>query len=106
MKNERTLKLIDEFICEKEKGKNIADMAKERKLSVTTIYKVVIPEVSKNTGISKDELLFFPGRGNPYGKYGKNSDAPIDTKLFWKDYSDGIMKVKGIIEAAEIVIEQ
>lgn len=55
-RNERTLKMMENFISLRNKGHSIKEIAEKFNLSVATVYKS-LDEISAKSGVSREELL-------------------------------------------------
>ena len=85
MRNESTLKLKRNFIEERATCKSTKEIAEKYKVTTRTVYNVA-KEVSEETGIEYDDLLFYPGRGNPFGNNCFSKAETLDLVEFWKKY--------------------
>ena len=81
MRNERTLKMMEEFMSLHEKGLSIHEIAENYDLVDSTVYKL-LGEIAQANGVSRSELLKVVHVG--YTRVGTYTPLrEIDTKAFF-----------------------
>lgn len=101
--NERTLKMMENYIKLHNEGHSVADIAKRFNLTTTTVYSK-LEEIAKQNGVTRESLLERPFEADHSGR-NYTPVKPIDPSSFRTHYGKAVAEVSAMKEAISRAIE-
>ena len=102
--NERTLKMMHEFLSMRERGLTISEIAKEFSLSETTVYSK-LGEIARKAGVSRESLLQKPFEADHSGR-NFTPVKPVDTAKFKEHFESAIKEIDVLEKIVNEAIEE
>ena len=102
--NERTLKMMENFMELHEQGYSIADIAEKFNLSESTVYKK-LEEIAEKNDVARESLLDKPFEADHSGR-NYTPVKPIDPSEFRKNYETTMSGVTALKDAVAQAIEE
>ena len=101
--NERTLRMMEEFIALREKGFSIPDIAKHFDLSETTIYKK-LGKIAEKAGVTRKSLLDKPFEADHSGR-NFTPVKPVNPTDFRKHHTAAMAEIDYLTQTIGQTIE-
>lgn len=101
--NERTLRMMEEFIALHEEGLSIPEIAKHFDLSTTTVY-TNLDKIAEKAGVTRESLLERPFEADHSGR-NFTQVKPVDPAKFRKHHTAATVEIDCLIQTIGQTIE-
>lgn len=97
--SERTFKCYMNLLDDLEAKLSYDEIGKKYNLSPSYIRGTIVTRIASEIGVPREELLYYPGRGNFTGNGGPITIVkPVNLTKFWPDYEVKKEEMKAMIE--------